>query len=576
MRMMVEMSRIANDYGLDVWIWYPAMDKDYSDPKTVESALHEWGEVFRRLPRIDAVFVPGGDPGHTQPKYMMALLEKETEVLHRYHPKAQMWMSPQSFDAAWMDEFFAIMKTEPAWLSGIVFAPQVRISLPKLRELIPKRYPIRHYPDITHSRQAQYPVPDWDLAYAVTEGREVINPRPMSQANIFRLLQPYTVGFLTYSEGCNDDVNKFVWSGLGWSPNADVREILRQYSRYFIGAELADSFAQGLLALERDWQGPLASNSSVYTTLQQFQDMERHASPAELANWRFQQALYRAYYDAYTRSRLLYETQLEDEAMACLRRAPTMGAMSAMDDAEKILDRAVTHRVSEDWRARIFTLAEALFQSIRMQLSVPLYKAIATDRGATLDTVDAPLNNRLWLKQRFAELRAAGDEERLRGLNEIVNWTDPGPGGFYDDLGDLTRQPHLVRGLGADKDPAFLESSLVGFGGRPGYRMSWRAHAEALNDAPLRMHYTGLDSDARYKIRVVYAGDSPTRKIRLEAGGIEVHGFIAKPVPVKPLEFQIPAKATAGGSLDLTWHREPGLGGNGRGNQVAEIWLIKQ
>ncbi len=32
MRMMTEMSRLANEYGLDVWIWYPAMDLDYADP----------------------------------------------------------------------------------------------------------------------------------------------------------------------------------------------------------------------------------------------------------------------------------------------------------------------------------------------------------------------------------------------------------------------------------------------------------------------------------------------------------------------------------------------------------------
>ncbi len=63
--MMAGMSKLADDYGLDVWIWYPAMDKDYSDPKTVEFALKEWIEVFQRLPRTDAVFVPGGDPGHT-------------------------------------------------------------------------------------------------------------------------------------------------------------------------------------------------------------------------------------------------------------------------------------------------------------------------------------------------------------------------------------------------------------------------------------------------------------------------------------------------------------------------------
>ena len=106
MQMMVEMSRLAKEYGLQCWIWYPAMDKDYSNPATVEFALKEWGEVFRQLPRIDAVFVPGGDPGHTEPKYLMALLEKQTANLKKYHPKASMWVSPQGFNAPWMEQFF--------------------------------------------------------------------------------------------------------------------------------------------------------------------------------------------------------------------------------------------------------------------------------------------------------------------------------------------------------------------------------------------------------------------------------------------------------------------------------------
>ena len=83
------MSQIAADYGLDVWIWYPAMDADYSDPKTVEHALAEWAEVFKKLPRIDAVFVPGGDPGHTRPGTLMALLEKQSANLQRFHPNAE-------------------------------------------------------------------------------------------------------------------------------------------------------------------------------------------------------------------------------------------------------------------------------------------------------------------------------------------------------------------------------------------------------------------------------------------------------------------------------------------------------
>ena len=78
-------------------------------------------------------------------------------------------------------------------------------------------------------------MPDWDVAYAMTEGRETINPRPLDEATIFRTSWTYAVGFITYSEGCNDDVNKIIWSGLGWDPEATVVEILRDYGRYFIG-----------------------------------------------------------------------------------------------------------------------------------------------------------------------------------------------------------------------------------------------------------------------------------------------------------------------------------------------------
>ena len=553
MRMMIELSRLLAAYGLDVWIWYPAMDRDYADPATMESALREWGEVFRQLPRIDAVFVPGGDPGHTAPQHVMALLAKETEVLHRYHPRAKLWVSPQSFNQVWLDEFLAILRNQqPAWLTGVVFGPQSRISLPDLRAAVPPRYAIRHYPDITHNIQCQFPVPDWDPAWALTEGRESINPRPVEEARIFRLFQPHTIGFISYSEGSNDDVNKFVWSALGWNPDQDVTEILRQYSRYFIGDAFSESFAQGLLALERNWHGPLAANSGVDSTLAQFQAMERAAPPPVLRNWRFQQALYRAYYDAYTRKRLLYETMLEDEAMRKLRETRDTGAAAA------ILDRAVQQPIASEWRARIFELAEALFQSIGMQLSVPRYKAIGVDRGASLDTLDVPLNNRLWLERRFAEASTGPAE-----IDSILNWTDPGPGGFYDDLGDPTRQPHLVRGS-------------VSLEYHPHWPKSWSTYAESLYDEPLQMRYTGLDRAAQYRIRVVYAGDSPGRKIRLVAGTIEIHPLMLKPQPVRPIEFDIPRAATSSGELNLSWYREAGLGGNGRGCQVAEVWLIKK
>jgi hypothetical protein len=577
MEMMVQMSRLADEYGLDVWIWYPAMDRDYGDPKTVEFALNEWDEVFQKLPRIDAVFVPGGDPGHTRPAVLMDLLAKQTTNLHRVHPNAQMWVSPQSFDQLWLDEFLGILRAQqPAWLSGVVYGPQVRMSLSRLRAVIPEKYPIRHYPDITHSWRCEYPAPDWDSAYAATEGREPINPRPLGQATIFRATQPGTIGFLTYSEGCNDDVNKAVWSALGWDPAANVTNILREYSRYFIGDRYADDFGQGLLALERNWRGALLTNASASPTLKKFEAMERSASPQLQNNWRFQQALYRAYYDAYTRSRLLYETSLEAKAVANLRNAKKRGSLAAMSEAEAMLERAVTDRVSPRCRARIFELAEALYRSIGMQLSVPLYKAIAVDRGANLDNIDLPLNDRTWLKQQFAAIRELPSEsERLKRIDSIVNWTDPGPGGFYDDLGNPLRQPHLVRGAGFEKDPAFLGSALVDFGYKNG-RISWWNNATSLYDEPLKLRYERLDRAARYKLRVVYASDVPSRKIRLVANdNVEIHPFMTKAMPPKPIEFNIPPEVTKNGELTLSWFREPGLGDNGRGCHVAEVWLIQ-
>lgn len=575
---MVGMSKIIDDYGLDAWIWYPAMDKDYSDPKVVEFALNEWGEVFKKLPRVDAIMVPGGDPGHTQPKYLMALLEKEAAVLRKYHPKAQMWVAPQGFNKEWMDEFYQILdRDNPTWLTGIVFGPQVRETLPKLRERIAKKYPIRHYPDITHSFSAQYSVPEWDLAFPQTEAREVINPRPLDEAKIFKATQPLTIGFLTYSEGCNDDVNKIVWSGLGWNPDADVKGILKEYSRYFINNDFADDFTEGLFGLERNWQGPLASNANVEATLNRFQTLERAATPQTLLNWRFQQALYRAYYDAFVQRRLIEETATEETAYEQLRKAKRAGTLNAMTEAENVLAKSDLNGAAQDYRARVFELAEALYQSIRMQLSTEKYKG-QPGRGANLDTIDTPLNNRQWLKTKFAEIRQMPAEPaRLTAVNEILNWTNPGIGGFYDDLGNASKQPHLINRGSFEKDPGFMESAFSGFAYKPEWRRSWFDSAEAAFDTPLQMRYTGLDRSAQYKIKVVYAGTTPLLKIRLVANDqYEIHPLMEKPNPVKPVEFDVPQTATASGELNLTWNIEPGRGGNGRGRQVSEIWLIKK
>ncbi|HCE43247.1 MAG TPA: hypothetical protein DET40_06845 [Lentisphaeria bacterium] len=580
MEMMVKMAEVIDSYGLDVWVWYPQLG-DYSKTTEVDSALREWEDVLSRLCRVNAIFVPGGDPGKTPLNLLIPLLEKQIANARRLYPQATLWLSPQGFKSEEMDAFFGFLSSQPDWLTGVVFGPQVHLDLADFRDKVPSRYPIRYYPDITHTRHCQYPVPDWDLAFALTQGREPTCPRPEGMANILWRLQPHTIGAICYSEGCHDDVNKAVWSALSWDPQASVIEVLRDYARFFIDEKLTDPFAQGLLALERNWQGALLTNEGVYSTLQSFQEMEQAADPHLLKNWRFQQPIFRAYCDAYTRLRLIHETSLEEQALDALREAEFKGACTAMDEAEKILDRAVTAPVGRAWRTRIFQLAEALYQTIHHKLSVSLYHAQHVGRGAHLDSLDWPLNNRLWLKSRFAAIRLLPkDSDRLAQLAEILNWTNPGPGGFYDNLGALPVTPRLERGRGATVDPAFVHSSLVGclyLTQEPLVcRTSWMTCVLSLNGAPLRVHYDNLDPLAEYEIRIVYSQAEYKGRLCLVANETcQIHDYILKPDPMEPLTFDIPAAATHTGDLQLAWKSE-NKGNEGYGCAVAELWLMRK
>jgi hypothetical protein len=177
-----------------------------------------------------------------------------------------------------------------------------------------------------------------------------------------------------------------------------------------------------LFALERNWVGLVKDNDGIYETLKLFQEMEKNATPQDKLNWRFQQGLYRAYYDAYVKARLHYETDLEAQAVEVLKNAEQLGSLKALDEAEAILDKAVTEKARPEWRARTFELAEALYQSIRMQLSVKKYQAIRVVRGANLDSIDVPLNNHDNLKKRFDRIRKIpSEDQRLKAIKKMVN-----------------------------------------------------------------------------------------------------------------------------------------------------------
>ena len=579
MEMMIRLSEVIDSYGLDVWIWYPNMGKDYVGAAGLQAELAEREEIFRRLKRIDHILVPGGDPGNLHPDVLFPWLEKMAAPLRQHHPRAKIWVSPQAFapTRAWLDSFYGHVNRKPAWLGGVAFAPWAKTPLPEMRAIVDASLKIRNYPDITHSVECQYPVPNWDLAFALTLHRECYNPRPVAMKVIHNRFVDFTCGTVTYTEGINDDFNKFVWGDQDWDPATPVINTVRDYCRLFIDPGLANELADGFFALERNWDGALAGNPQVDVTLRLWQDLERQLGGIARTNYRFQMGLLRAHYDAYVKARLIHETWLEVAAREALQQAPQTGAMVAMERAENILAQAQTAPVAQTYKAKCEALADLLFAEIGSQLTVKRHGAQSRTRGAFMDGIDEPLNDVAWLRAQFKEVRALDQEDaRLRKLDEVLNRTNPGPGGYYDSLGEPSSARRIVNDVPWAEDPGTLKSPRVTFY----YDVSqprdaeipsaWKKQVRTVYELPLRLTYDNLDPNATYRVRATYSGRT-AKQMRLVANGtIPIAQRIENRNPPTQ-EFPIPAEATRGGRLELTWT----CGEGQPGCEVAEVWLLK-
>ena len=590
MKMMVELSGMIDRYGMDVWIWYPNMGSDYTHLDSVQVELAEREAIFRQLPRIDVMFVPGGDPGDLHPDLLFAWLEKVGTLLRKYHPHATIWVSPQAFRPTreWLDAFYANVNRNPAWFGGVVFGPWVKDPLPEIRRKVRSEIPIRRYPDITHSLSSQYPIPQWDLAYAMTLGRECINPRPLAEKHIHNLLKDFANGSISYSEGTNDDVNKFIWSAQDWDATTPALETLREYARLFISPDLTEGVAQGLLALEENLRGPLLVNNGVELTLKQWQAMEQEAPETVLANYRFQMGLLRANFDAFIRRRLQHETLLEQQALESLENARELGSLVALESAQKVLEKMETEPVGAVLHRRCLDLADSLFRSIGAQLTVEKHGA-AEGRGDFIGSIDKPLNNAPWLKEQIHFARQQATEAaRLAVIKTVLERENPGPGGFYDNLGTPQSWARVKSGDNWANDPGSLNSPRVSFGvglvgeewvhtvDAKGFRgqvtpLAWMNQITTLYETALVLYYDRLNPAKKYRLRVAYTGRFRSRVKLVADDTLLIHDFIQ--TGSEPLfEFEIPSAATADGVLELTWT----CGEGERGAQVAEIWLIPQ
>jgi len=580
-QMNVRLGEICDKYDVQYWVWTPAVfDLSDTTKRAAEIAKHE--AFYRATPRLDAVFFPGGDPGNNHPRAVMPFLQELATILHRYHPNAGMWISLQGFNREAVEYFYQYLQDDnPTWLAGVVAGPGSP-PIPMTRELLPRQYRLRSYPDVTHNVRCQHPVAWWDPALNFTLGRESPNPRPVEYAAIHNQDAPYTDGFLTYSDGVHDDVNKTIYSARGWNPEADVRDVLVDYANVYFASDVAQPAADGILALEQNWRGGLKLNGGVEATYALWNDLDAKATYAR-PTWRWQLALLRADYDAYTRSRLLYESELERQANDVLAYAPTRGPEAVMADALAIVRRADTQRARPELRQRIDDLAVSLFHSIGLQTSVPRFQASETERGAIMDFVDYPLNNRWWLEDEFARVDSLPTREgKLARLELIRTWENPGPGSYYDDIGNVGKSPHVARqpdiaggpsGQRFSPSPGFVWQN----GGYSRARLSWQSSM-----SPRALVYENLDPQANYVVRVCGSGN-----VYLSVDSMEVQPteYILRLGAGQLKEYPVPKDALADGRITVTFGRPMARSAvmaaaagamRGRGGRMTDVWLLKR
>jgi hypothetical protein len=587
--MMAMMSGVLDTIGLDVSIWYPNLFETIKDRSVFEEELTRRDNLFAALPRIDQVMIPGGDPGKLSPSDLFAWGNSVAKTLRIHHPNAKVWISPQAFDPDenWVDDFFRGAEQASEWLTGLVFGPWVPMGIKELTKRT--QYPIRFYPDISHSLNCQFPVPDWDTALALTHGREGCNPRPKGMKIIHNHHAPYIVGSITYSEGIHDDVNKFIWSGLDWNPNASPGQILEEYCRLLISPELSRELAEGFAGLEENWQGSLAQNKGVEKNLDLWLNIE-----TSLGNrhppYRFEMGLLRACFDAYTRQRLIGSRNSEMAAIGCLRSpenaSPAEGAEKAIEYLESKPGR--NSRIL----GKCIDLSEKLHGKVGWKTSVSRYGAFNWRRGAFMDSIDVPVDNSPWFLRKLRHIVPMDEYDAEVEKKALLSRIEPPPPMRRYNLGDGGKDS-IVQGLSPkawEQDPGFVNSPFREFASnglqsRSEYSTtaakqavpeSWMCGVAVLYQTPLVLIVPDLKSDETYEIAVVYFSHRSLTRARLIAGSgflidddITIQNSLTTP-DYRPVRFyQVPPQIVENETLKLTWQAMVGT----KVFCISELWV---
>ncbi len=559
----------AKEYGMDISVWYPNCEA------TLEEGAKNREKLFSEAECLDYIFPPGGDPGSLEPEEVMARCKTFREILKKYHPDAEMWPSAQQPHHLphWGTAFLALMKNRPDYIDGVITGPNAAFPLDILRRYLPKEYPIRLYPDITHNLRCEYPVhsdrDDWHYALQAVNGRESINPRPAEYKRIHSETKGYTVGSVSYSEGVNDDINKAVWSALEFDSTTPLREILEDYSRLFFPGTDYEKAADGIFGLEKNWEGAPEENPSIESTLKLWEELGTE-NPALHDNWRYIQCLFRARCDAFVRRKVMYEKGLIKQAKKA--------AVTDINKAKEILCTPLPETVTALYDA-IEENGKQLFEMIGMQLDVERYFAKNPERGAVLDTIKLPLTDLPWLLNTYKKAEGLSEEEQYSYINRCFNRNKVENDEYYYSValdgicpGGVKQKPYFymnVQGDRPDKNNGTLPTALF----------------KLFDHFSFRLKTGGLKYDTDYYLMITYRDthneDSIKHQVKINGktvycgqqfGGERNEKYENEMLPAGfiAVQYKVPKEFIVNGCVDLQISEKV------NGFEIAELRFTKK
>ncbi len=615
-----------------------------SIPEAREHMIRKCEAQFRNGPSYDFVKFQGGDGGGCEDDKckpygltFIKTVEKMAEVIHQYHPKTRIYFTNQKFQNADDLAIFDYLNEAPRdWLWAWGYGPGSdanswqpghrqthRMDLfrypgygpyglyPKeiLRQL-PRQQVLVYYNEITHWKYAQhayiqmYPradkngdlPPHWsheiyerrpDQFLTMVYNRLTFYAWPRYYHRVFNDLMPYGVGDITHSSGHHDHFNQWMWQRLLFNPRMTVEEVVDEYCRTWFGPEAADDMAAALFLLERNMEEIPGEPLPVKNSIDAYYDHVKAAGEKMPAHWMRNNWIWREYMqkgalDCYVQQSARQQVALQSHIEVRIAEALVQGDLDAViDEVLPWFSSVGETREMQEVREEATRLGEE---------SNVLYGR----RNDGLYNLEHDFIGLGWLQRQLERARAAIGDEKRELLRMITHYEDPGPGGYYDNLGTANPAPNVTFGYPYDHGQPYV-SRMLDEGNRPSQRSM---HFTQDEDQGVTLEYRDLDPKATYKIRFTlvrpwfqerYAMRMNQQSEAIYADDVVIADNIELPLQMSDFfTFDIPVEATKDGKLTIRFEHAPDVAqgdrvtveqwrnSGGWGTLVSEAWLMKK